>query len=178
MRDFFVLLDLNPEPWQAPQGSIANHGGRPFVAMHKTAQLEAYQNAVDESLRDVLPDGFKQITEEVRLDVWFWRRLESYQGEKRMVTKHRADRSNLLKAFEDALQGPPKKGKGEKREGVLIKNDVQIVAGLTRIVEQSKETEPRIVIRVTDPVLPIKETSLSLLLPVLRGSGFIDFAAA
>lgn len=137
MRVTYLLLDgANPEPWQAPQGSIGRRGGKPFVMMHKSAQLEAYQQMIAERVEDVLPDNYQPYLTDIVLDVWFWRRLEQYQSkDNRTITKKRCDRSNMLKAFEDALQK------------LLFKNDVQVVAGDTVVVEQAVGVEPMIFVR-------------------------------
>lgn len=148
MKCYLLLDGCNPEPWTAPQGAIGRRGGKPFVMMHKSAQLDTYQKTVAEAVADILPDDFVPFIEELVLDVWFWRRLDSYKSEAgKTVTKHRADRSNLLKAFEDALQGVAME-KDAPKVGCVYINDVQIVSGETSIVEQTKTVDPMIFVRL------------------------------
>jgi hypothetical protein len=64
------------------------------------------------------------------VDLYFSRRLETYQGPSgRTVVKHRMDLTNLRKSTEDALQPH------------VVKNDVLIVKGWTEIIEQSRDVE-------------------------------------
>lgn len=151
MKVTYLLLDgANPEPWTAPEGAVGRRGGKSFVMMHKSAQLDAYQKMIAETVAGILPDNYEPTAADIVLDVWFWRRLEQYQSAtNRTITKKVADRSNMLKAFEDALQGVRLKKDGPAI-GALFLNDRQVVAGETYVVAQRVDVEPMIFLRMYD----------------------------
>jgi len=138
-----LTLDVNPVPWKA--GTAYRRGPR-GAGIAKDAELTAYQEAVKEALRERV-EAIRSCFMEplpwsgpIVLDVWFTRRLDTYVSDSgRNVTKHRADLSNLVKAFEDACQG------------ILFDNDNQVVMNSARIVDQSKEAEPLIQVRISRP---------------------------
>lgn len=134
---WYLVEGINPEPWTAPTASMFRKGGRVMARTSKNEALRTYQQAIaDEIAAEVAPWDF-HAEGELELDVWFWRNLDQYRSDSgRLITRKRADRSNLLKAFEDALQG------------VAFKNDVQIVSGRTTIVKQSVGVDPRILFRL------------------------------
>lgn len=128
-------LNINPEPWAiGPVGVNRKAGLRPFVGQNQ--QLKAYQEAVKEEfeqnygLIEMFPEGTK-----IRLDVWFWRKIYDYGSpQARRVRKHEADLTNLLKAFEDALQG------------VFYKNDKDVMGGEHILVDQGDHLSDGLII--------------------------------
>lgn len=134
-KRLYVIHGLNPEPWTSPDGSIARKNGKLYVQMHKSQTLDAFQNALIEEMRRFpkldLMEG------DVELALFLWRDLPVYTAESgRQVRRHRADATNLQKAIEDALQG------------LVYKNDSQVVHAETWIMEQHGDVEPVIIIEV------------------------------
>jgi len=117
----YVVRDLNPEPWAA--ASFARVRGGKTVAF-KDAKSKAYQMA----LKDCLPDA-KMTTKAVHLRFAFWRNTADGKP---------ADVTNLQKSTEDALQG------------VLLKNDSQVSAVSSCIVEQSPTAPSGILIEISE----------------------------
>lgn len=147
---WYLIEGVNPEPWTAPTFTRRGSGGYAT----KNAQLIAFQNALAEQILAIRPN-VRPTVEDLALDVWIWRELEVYQtATGRKQTRHVADRSNILKATEDALQGhkPSDDCPFYRPEGILFKNDKQIVDGSTTIVEQLVGTQPCILLRVRDPL--------------------------
>lgn len=128
---------INPEPWKMPNLSVGRKGGKTFPIASTESTQRAYQEALKEALAstDLVP-----VTGDVSLCLFFWRQIASYVSDKgRRVTRHKADATNLQKATEDALQGH------------LFVNDNQVIRVSSRICEQSKDAESRIVIRLGRP---------------------------
>jgi Holliday junction resolvase RusA-like endonuclease len=122
VRHLYVL-HLNPEPWAI--GSIN------YKRISPDLTLKAFQDAVRDEMAEAepLPPG------EYVLRFYFWRQQARYLDmNDKWRTRHQADATNMQKALEDALQG------------VLFDNDRNVRDIHTIIVEQSPETEPRIVI--------------------------------
>lgn len=129
-------LLINPEPWAMGQVSVGKKNGRVFPIVGKNSQLAAYQEAVRESMEEQWPD---KITGDVRLVFLFWRNLAVYTSQTgRQVQKHKPDTTNLQKATEDALQG------------ILFKNDNQVVDVRSHMVEVGTETVGRVVIGIEE----------------------------
>jgi len=139
---FYLVKGVQPQPWTAPTFTR----GRSKTVTFKNGPLDIYQRALAEAILDIRPDVVPT-TEDIALDLWIWRELEQYETESgRKQTTHRADRSNILKATEDALQ----KSK-EALRGILFLNDVQVVSGNTVIVEQEIGTEPCVLVKIGPP---------------------------
>lgn len=132
-KDYWFSMNLNSEPWSVGSLSIGKRNGKFYPKMSPNHQLVAFKEAVKEELEQVkhLPTG------EYELTFYIWRKLERYQGEKKMVQKNQTDATNLQKALEDGLQG------------VLFDNDRNVRDIRTIIVEQEVHTEPRIIIRAS-----------------------------
>ena len=130
MRATYLLNNINPEPWTPGQIGVRNH--KRF--MYKDAKLTAFQKAVASQLKQDYPEITK-LEGDFTLHMWFWRSTEG-GGQP-------ADRTNLQKATEDALQG------------VLFKNDRCSISGYSEIVEQGPDVEPCIIIEVM-PLARIK----------------------
>lgn len=130
----YYVLPVNPEPWAiGPMGVSRHNGGmHPFVGPNK--QLVAYQEAVKEELASLNPE---KLDGEIRLECWFWRRQDAYTTEAaRKAQKNEADGTNLLKATEDACQG------------ILFDNDRTVKHGTWKIVAQSDDIPPCVVIGI------------------------------
>lgn len=125
---------LNPVPWTSPDAEIGRRNGKIFAHLVKDGNLVMYQEAVKETLRDELELVFPT-SERVALVFYFWRQLYVHNKGR----SKEADATNLQKALEDALQG------------VLYKNDRQVVDVRSIVVSQSITTDPRIVIMVMPP---------------------------
>lgn len=129
--DQWYVLKLNPEPWRI--GPIACVGKR-GIRVGRDQQLAAYQEAIKESLGKC-----KMIEGKVRLVIYLWRNRPEYTTAlSRRHRKHEADATNMQKALEDALQG------------VLFRNDRDVVDIRTVVVEQGPDVSECIIIRVRD----------------------------
>ena len=128
MEDQWFALDVNPDPWAIGPLSVGKRGGKFFPQVGRNSQLAAYKDAVKELLAHVemLPEAQYSVT------FYFWRRLDGNKTTK----KHVADATNLQKATEDAIQG------------VLIKNDRDVRDVRSVLVEQTPETQGRVVMRI------------------------------
>lgn len=120
--------------------------------MYKDAQLATFQRAIDEAQIGALPENFESFDSDFILDIWLWRQQARYRSAAgRMVMKHRADRSNLQKALEDALQSTARKKNDPNLEApALLTNDKYIIDGRTTIVEQGPDVESLIWLRACD----------------------------
>lgn len=127
--DWFLIEGINPEPWQASEGSVGRKKGGTFVQFHKPSGLADYQNALAESFKRRYPDVVPA-TGTAELVFYFWREVNP--DAKAKV----ADATNLLKAAEDALQK------------ILYENDRQIKHAQSYIVEQLADTEPMILVGI------------------------------
>ena len=134
----WIALKLNPQPWAiGPLGLGRKKGGGFYPTVAPNAQLVAYQNAIREALVD---KGVEMIEGEVEIKFYFSRAIESsLRLSGRRVSAHTSDTTNMQKATEDALQG------------FLIKNDRDVVACSSVILDQGPEAMSFIVIRVTRP---------------------------
>lgn len=150
MRVELFIEGINPVPWTAPEGAVGRKGKATFVQYHKSAALTAYQQAIRECIQEAYPNT-RMFPSGVPLrgDFAFWRQLDSgttTEGRRRRA--HVADRTNLLKSTEDALQG------------VLYPNDSVIVAGDVIVVEQLQDTNPGVMVILTDtfmsPLLSVR----------------------
>lgn len=130
----FIIEGLVSEPWTAPTFVRRGNGGY----ASKNERLRIYQNALAEAVRDKYPNA-PCLDCDITFDLYIWRELEQYETESgRRQTRKRADRSNLLKATEDALQG------------ILFFNDRQIRDGRTHVVKQEVGIESLIEIRIEE----------------------------
>lgn len=135
----YVVVGINPEPWEAPQMSAFRKGGKTNVHAYKTANLAAYQAAIREEM-ELIHGGFVA-KKNVDLEFYFWR--NSGHGQP-------ADATNLQKSLEDAMQG------------LLYKNDRIIRRVQSLVVEQTPTTEPIILIRIKNGLaLPAWITKLA-----------------
>ncbi len=153
MTDTYVLWGINPQPWTVGNVGVGRKGGKVFGTVAKKAELRNYQDAVIEGMKSLDLSPEVCTTDFVVLRFYFWRQIEEYQGEKKLVVKHRADATNLQKATEDALQG------------ILYKNDNQVCGVECWIVEQERgeNFEPCIVFEIEKfhpSMLPLPERPL------------------
>lgn len=134
--DYYLVEDLNPEPWTASEGSVGRKGGKTFVLFHKPTQLRNYQEALTEMFKQQNPQA-RLYTGNLELHFYFWRELASYETPTgRQGRAHIADATNLQKSTEDALQG------------ILYKNDRDIRCIQSVIVSQTPSTIPAILIGI------------------------------
>lgn len=136
---------INPEPWQAPLGSVARRkGGGQFVRMSTPPKQMAYQTAIREAIDMAYPEYAAETDhpypfdkgQSLSIKYWFWRKLDKYQTANtgRNMTANRVDLTNLVKATEDCLQGR------------LIWNDVEVVHEEAYMVNQGIDVDPHIMI--------------------------------
>jgi len=128
--DYFVL-DINPEPWAVGPAGVARKNGKliPYIGPNK--QLQAYQNAI----KELIGEQPKFIDGKILLRFYFWRNRAEYETpQARTHRKHEADTTNLQKATEDALQG------------ILFKNDKDVVDIHSKMVAQGPDVRGKIVI--------------------------------
>ena len=143
---YFLILKINPEPWAIGDVGIHRKGGKVEAHVGRNVQLSAYQEAIRDEAEYYLGDNRIPGTPfevPVRLEFYLWRQqivYESVSG--KQVQKHRVDATNMQKALEDALQG------------VVYKNDTQVVDIHTVVMEQGPEVEPLIVVGVTPTMGP------------------------
>lgn len=159
---WYKIQGVNPEPWEAAEGSVGRKGGKMYVQFHSTAQMRAYQESIKGSFKLQNPDARMH---EGRLDVhfFFWRQIaviEAYEGRKPRA--HIADVTNLQKSLEDALQG------------MLYKNDKNNLRVCSEIIEQSENTTSFILVRITryrpDPVPVLMRSDLEEENPTSEGN--------
>jgi hypothetical protein len=140
VRIELLVEGINPVPWVAPSY------GRGKV--YKAESLTAYQESLRECIQEAYPKHpvFAQGVA-LRGDFFFWRQLDSGTiGEGRRRRAHVADRTNMLKSTEDALQ----RSTGKYAWPGLFHNDKMIVEGETKIVAQGPDVEPYILVVLTD----------------------------
>ena len=140
MSDVTLLItDVNPTPWMAPDLAIGRgNGGKTYPMAYSPAAMRAYQDAIKESFDQAYPDheAFPKGTPLI-VAFYFWRKLDTYKTKTgRNQTAKRADATNMTKSTEDALQGR------------LYVNDVDNVATVGFVVEQSTDTEPAVMVHV------------------------------
>lgn len=119
------VLPVNPEPWKvgpAFKGKVS-----------RDPSLYAYQQAVQEGLKIQNP---RMVDGPVTLELFFWHSRVRYQGAKKVVVKNRVDLTNVQKSTEDALQG------------VVLKNDREVRAIRSYMMEDSEQTEGTVVVIV------------------------------
>lgn len=132
----YYALDVNPEPWAIGPLGVGRRGGRVFPYVGQNAQLKTYQNAIGEALRRQDPE---MITGQIDLEFYFWRSRDEYvTPQARTHRKHEADVTNLQKATEDALQG------------ILFKNDKDVISVQSWMLEQGPDIEGMVVIGVQE----------------------------
>jgi Holliday junction resolvase RusA-like endonuclease len=135
------VTGINPVQWKEPNHGVARGPkGRQYVSSWKNAEMQAYQLALCEAIVDADPDRQFPIYEsgDLIVDFFFWRNLERTISPRtgRATSKRRADRTNLLKSTEDALQG------------ILYANDSQIIGGEAIVVAQGHDVAPAVVVIV------------------------------
>jgi Holliday junction resolvase RusA-like endonuclease len=139
-RVTILVRGVNPVPWTAGTPAMTRgQGGKTFPTIAKSGELVNYQEALASIIKKrsssdaacMWPDGM-----DLDARYYFWRELTTYQGPKRMVTKHEADATNMQKATEDAMHG------------VLFTNDKYCRRVCSLSVEQSKQTSPCVIIDV------------------------------
>lgn len=139
MQEYWIILDLNPEPWAIGPLGVKRAAGKliPYVGPNK--QMQAFQNAAREQLQEwkSMLERFELTDhQEFELDFWIWRRIEQYRTGKRSARKNKADATNIQKALEDSIQG------------VLIDNDRSVRRISTHVVEQGFDAPSRVVMRL------------------------------
>lgn len=127
--EWFLIEGINPEPWQASEGSVGRRGKGLFVQFHKPGGLRDYQEALASEFKRRYP-GVVAASGTAELVFYFWREVNLESKAKV------ADATNLQKAAEDALQK------------VLYENDRQVKHARSYIVEQLADTEPMILIGI------------------------------
>jgi Holliday junction resolvase RusA-like endonuclease len=132
---WYVIPGINPVPWTSPEVSIGRKGGKVFPQVYASAELKNYKTALAEEVQEKYPD-VDVIEDEIALRFFFWRRLDEMRGNRRRKG-HVADATNLQKAAEDALQG------------VLFKNDQQVVHAESWVMAQHDAVEPLVVVELT-----------------------------
>ena len=139
--------DINPLPWKAPTAFAKRFGGKVTASVAPNVEVATYQVALRELLAEQWGDTPAH-TGPVELAWRFNRKLVSYQSESgRMVTKHRVDLTNMIKAAEDCLQAHAK----SEWQGVIA-NDVQVIRVSGEIVRQEKD--------VNDPYVEVEVWAL------------------
>jgi Holliday junction resolvase RusA-like endonuclease len=135
---WYTLAGINPEPWAIGPLSVIQRGAKRWPVVGPNLQLQTYQSAVRQAIQN---QGVPKIVDvECQLTFYFWRRLDRYVApNERRHARHVADATNMQKGLEDALQG------------VLLTNDRLVSVISSRIVEQTTETSPGIIICLRTP---------------------------
>lgn len=145
-----ALAGITPEPWRVGQASAVRRGPKLGAMIAGDPALVNFQEAVREELREL---KVPLLTPYYHLRFWWWRELAVYEGKKRMVTKSRADQTNLQKALEDALQ-PCKESKYREQFDGIITNDRYCISSGGMIVAQEKGIESLTLIEIVSGVDP------------------------
>ncbi len=134
---WYALDGINPEPWEAPEGSVARgKNGGFYVQMHKPHKVRSFQESVIEQFSLQNPFWVGSTDQLCEITFYLWRNMPSYESQTgRKAKANWADATNMQKALEDALQG------------ILYDNDRQVIDVRTVIVEQGADIEPGIVIK-------------------------------
>lgn len=121
---WWYAAGINPVPWKSPTGSMVRRGGKLTVHMSASGVMDAYKEAVAESIRDQYnPTPTK---DDLELFFWFSRQL--------LGNDKKADATNLQKSTEDSLHG------------LLFANDSQVRKVHSTILDQNKKAIPFIII--------------------------------
>lgn len=132
----WYILEINPDPWAIGPVGYARKNGKMTAYVGRNQQLDAYKQAVAEEMQSKNP---KLLEGKIGLVLFWWRTIEEYTTpQSRKARSHDADNTNIQKATEDALQG------------ILYKNDKDVVFNQTTMVEQSPDTPGRVVVGVTN----------------------------
>lgn len=168
----WYILEVNPEPWAVGPIAYARRGGKMSAYMGQNAQLNAYKEALREEIQRFDP---QELSGKIHMQLFFWRRRDDYEtAQGKRHRKHEADLTNLQKATEDALQG------------ILYKNDKDVISIHSRLVEQDVATNGRVVVgvsnKVHDPEYPFDKIEFTTRAPrpvrppqQLAGQSSFDF---
>lgn len=134
----WYILEINPDPWAIGPVGYARRDGKMSAYVGRNQQLDAYKQAVKEEMAELNP---VMLTGKIGLVLFFWRTIDIYQtAQAKSARSHEADNTNLQKATEDALQG------------ILYKNDKDVVFNQTTMVDQSPTAPGRVVVGVSNQV--------------------------
>jgi Holliday junction resolvase RusA-like endonuclease len=137
---WYSIEGINPEPWEAPEGSAFRRKGGGFgVQMHSPERLRFYKQSIAEEFVAQNPEYVN--LGDMMLDVTFylWRNVPEFV---RINTKGNSGQGNLVdatncqKSLEDALQS------------LLYNNDINNRSVQTWMVEQGTNVESFILINV------------------------------
>lgn len=142
MREHWLVLKLNPEPWKIGPVSVIRKAGKVIPVVGRDAQLDAFKNAVAEQVRNELGIGDEEsfyFEGPTKLTIYLWRQRAAYETpQSRTHRKHEADATNMLKATEDALQG------------IFYKNDKDNHEVRAVIFAQGENVTPAIIIHIEE----------------------------
>lgn len=134
--EYWYIARINPVPWTSPSVSIGRKNGKPYPLVYSAAELKTYKSGLKEELENNYPD-IPLIEDEIGIEFFFYRRLDTLdRGKRRSGHGQEADATNLQKSTEDALQG------------LLFKNDRQVISAHSWIMEQGIEVDPLVVIHL------------------------------
>jgi Holliday junction resolvase RusA-like endonuclease len=129
----YYVLDINPEPWDLGSLGVARRGGKMRATISPNQQLQAYQEAIREAIRELDPE---MVSGSVRLKFFYWRNLATYRTESRTVHRKKPDVTNMNKATEDALQG------------ILYENDRDVTDVQGVLVQAGTEVHGAVVVGI------------------------------
>lgn len=133
-----TIKGFNPVPWTVGTLGTGRKGGKVYPTIAKAGPLVAFQTGVHEDVSDFFSEDAVPLHKKgtlLQVEFYFWRQLETIQikgGRKRKA--RRADATNCSKALEDAMQA------------VIYHNDVDNVAPLPFMIEQTPDTEPGLIV--------------------------------
>lgn len=129
------ILRINPEPWA--MGTAFPMKGRGGAGISPNRKLVAFQAAAKEAiLADYEP--ITLILDPILLRFYFSRKLETLSYGDKKAHANGSDATNMQKALEDAMQG------------ILYKNDSQVVAVESVVCWQDADTDPFVIIEVAN----------------------------
>lgn len=129
----WYFIPVNPQPWTVPPSQPGRKGNKLYVQVGRNEANENFKEMVRDELKRL--DAFMLEGAWNKITLGFWRRLDQYEDTAgRTQTKNWSDGTNMAKLTEDALQG------------ILIQNDRANFELTWRIVQQTTETVPGILI--------------------------------
>lgn len=138
----YLILGINPEPWEASEGSVGRKNDHLIVQMHKTRQSRNYREAIEEEFKIEWDKDPFTVEGDVVLKFYLWREIAQRDLLGHTSSDHVADATNMQKALEDAMQG------------FLFENDRNVRDVQTVIMAQGPDVVPRILIVVSDEFKP------------------------
>lgn len=134
-----INITINRPPYSSPRPRARNTGK--FTQIYMPSEYMKEKKIIQDFLKPHIPKGFELMTGPLRMDITFYMSIpKSYSTKKHnelLGTLHfkKPDRDNLLKTYQDAL------------EGLIYLNDAQVGAGA---VNKIYSDNPRVEIKIKE----------------------------